>query len=83
MLAFHSEVKWRRILRHTVHWGSKHPVEPTDDGHEKAQDEQEHPKAIGPTIFGKRLKHGKRLSIGHDALRGVARGSSALVKPLY
>ena len=53
--------------------GSKHPVEPTDDGHEKAKDEQEHPQAIGPAIFGKKLKPGKRLSIGHGALRDGAR----------
>ena len=48
---------------------SRHPVEPTDDDHEKAEDEQENPEAIGPAIFGKKLKLGKRLSIGHGALR--------------
>jgi hypothetical protein len=54
---------------YTVRLGSKHPVKPTDDDHEKAEDEQENPKAIGPAIFGKKLKLGKRLSIGHGALR--------------
>jgi hypothetical protein len=48
----------------------KHPVEPTDDDHEKAQDEQEYPNAVGPAIFGKKLKPWKRLFIGHGALRG-------------
>jgi hypothetical protein len=57
-------------MRLTVQWGSQHPVEPTDDGHEEAEDEQENPKAIGPAIFGKKLNPGKRLSIGHGALRG-------------
>ena len=62
---------------------SKHPVEPTDDGHEKAEDEQESPKAIGPAIFGKKLNPGKRLSIGHGALRGWRGESSAPVNLLY
>ena len=64
-------------MRHTGAQISKHPVEPTDDGHEQAQDEQEHPNAIGPAIFEKKLKPGKRLSIGHGALRRWARIVSA------
>jgi hypothetical protein len=63
-------VPLKRAMRDTH---SKHPVEPTDDGHEKAEDEQKHPKAVGPAIFGKQLKLGKRLSIGHGALRDGAR----------
>ena len=63
--------------------GSRHPVEPTDDDHEKAEDEQENPEAIGPAIFGKKLKPGKRLSIGHGALRSWRADREAPVNLLY